>query len=43
LQYVYGIRARWREDGREVSQTTDVAVSAGETVNVKFPLERQGK
>jgi len=34
--YTYTIRARWEEDGREVTQTRQVAVSAGAKVRVDF-------
>jgi uncharacterized protein (TIGR03000 family) len=36
--YKYQIRARWKEDGREVTQTQQVSVSAGAHVRVKFPV-----
>jgi uncharacterized protein (TIGR03000 family) len=36
-QYVYTVRARWEEDGREVTQTREVTVSPGARVQVYFP------
>jgi uncharacterized protein (TIGR03000 family) len=36
-QYAYTVRARWEEDGREVTQTRDVTVSPGAHVQVTFP------
>jgi uncharacterized protein (TIGR03000 family) len=38
-RYSYKIRARWVENGREVTQTQQVAVSAGANVNVSFPVQ----
>jgi uncharacterized protein (TIGR03000 family) len=37
-RYTYEVRARWEENGREVTQTQTVAVSAGAHVSVTFPL-----
>jgi uncharacterized protein (TIGR03000 family) len=37
-QYTYEVRARWNENGREVSQTQVVGVGAGARVEVDFPL-----
>jgi uncharacterized protein (TIGR03000 family) len=34
----YEIRARWSEDGREVTQTQRVEVAPGAHVNVSFPI-----
>jgi len=39
--YTYTVRARWEENGREVTQTRQVAVSAGAKVRVDF-LEGSG-
>lgn len=36
-QYEYKIRARWKEDGKDVEQTQRVAVHAGENITVGFP------
>lgn len=36
--YSYEIRARWRDEGREVEQTQKVVIRAGERVRVRFPL-----
>jgi uncharacterized protein (TIGR03000 family) len=36
--YVYDVRARWKEHGREVTQTQVVPVVAGEHVRVTFPV-----
>jgi uncharacterized protein (TIGR03000 family) len=36
--YVYTVRARWKEGDREVTQTRFVAIHAGDWVNVSFPL-----
>jgi uncharacterized protein (TIGR03000 family) len=35
-KYTYEITARWTENGKEVSQTRQVPIQAGETVNVDF-------
>jgi uncharacterized protein (TIGR03000 family) len=37
-RYTYSIRARWEENGREVTQTQQVFVAAGAHVAVHFPL-----
>ena len=37
-RYGYAIRARWNENGQDVTQTQQVDVSAGAHVNVSFPL-----
>ena len=37
-QYSYEVRARWSENGREVNQTQQVAVSPRATVEVDFPM-----
>jgi len=37
-QYSYEVRARWSENGREVNQTQQVAVTARATVEVGFPM-----
>ena len=37
-QYTYDVRARWHENGREVTQTQKVLVSAGAHVRVDFPV-----
>jgi uncharacterized protein (TIGR03000 family) len=39
IQYTYEVRARWDENGHEVTQTRQVAVTAGTRVNVQFPLQ----
>lgn len=36
-QYTYHVRARWNENGHEVTQTQDVGVTAGAHVSVSFP------
>jgi uncharacterized protein (TIGR03000 family) len=36
-EYVYDIRARWRQHGRLVTQTRQVAVSSGGAIAIKFP------
>lgn len=36
-QYAYTVRSRWRQDGREVEQTQEVAVQPGERLTVRFP------
>jgi uncharacterized protein (TIGR03000 family) len=38
-QYAYEVRARWYENGQEVTQTQRVPVTAGAHVRVTFPLE----
>ena len=38
-QYAYEIRAHWTENGREVTQTQKVAVSAGAHIAVNFPID----
>ncbi len=35
--YAYEVTAKWKEDGREVTQSRRVLVHAGESVNVIFP------
>jgi uncharacterized protein (TIGR03000 family) len=40
VSYLYVVRARWKEDGREVEQLQSITVHAGERVNVAFPLPR---
>ena len=35
--YTYEVRARWREDGSEVTQSRRVTVRAGQQVSVTFP------
>jgi uncharacterized protein (TIGR03000 family) len=37
-QYTYEVRARWNENGHEVTQTQQVEVTAGARVEVDFPL-----
>jgi uncharacterized protein (TIGR03000 family) len=37
-RYTYEVRARWKENGHEVTQTQEVAVTAGAHVNVSFPV-----
>jgi uncharacterized protein (TIGR03000 family) len=39
-KYTYEIRARWTENGREVTQTQQVGVSAGANVRVAFPAPK---
>jgi uncharacterized protein (TIGR03000 family) len=36
-EYTYEVRARWRENGREVTQTRKAVVTAGADVEVDFP------
>jgi uncharacterized protein (TIGR03000 family) len=36
-QYTYEVRARWNENGREVTQTQKVTVTAGGDVTIDFP------
>lgn len=40
-KYAYEVRARWKEEGREVEQTQEVAVQAGEKLTVRFPTGPQ--
>jgi uncharacterized protein (TIGR03000 family) len=37
-RYAYTIRARWKENGRTVTQTRRLTVEAGENIAVRFPL-----
>jgi uncharacterized protein (TIGR03000 family) len=37
-RYLYEVRARWSENGHEVTQTQTIRVTAGAHVNVSFPL-----
>lgn len=37
-RYTYELRARWSENGQEVTQTQQVGVTAGAHVNVSFPV-----
>src|SRR5262249_60664467 len=39
VQYTYDIRARWKENGQEVTQTQQVEVAAGTHVDVHFPVQ----
>jgi uncharacterized protein (TIGR03000 family) len=36
-RYTYEVKARWKENGHEVTQTQEVFVTAGAHVNVSFP------
>jgi uncharacterized protein (TIGR03000 family) len=36
--YTYEVRARWQQDGREVTQSKNVSVTAGSYADVNFPL-----
>jgi uncharacterized protein (TIGR03000 family) len=38
-RYTYEVRARWNENGHEVTQTQKVQVTAGTHVNMHFPLQ----
>jgi len=38
-QYTYEVKARWQENGREVTQTQQVDVSAGGHFEVRFPVQ----
>jgi len=38
-RYTYELRARWNENGHEVTQTQQVAVAAGAHVSVRFPVQ----
>jgi uncharacterized protein (TIGR03000 family) len=38
--YVYTVRARWKQDGKEVDQVQAVGVQAGQTARVSFPAPR---
>jgi len=38
-RYAYEVRARWYENGQEVTQTQQVQVTAGSHVNVQFPVQ----
>jgi uncharacterized protein (TIGR03000 family) len=38
IRYSYEIRARWTDNGREVTQARKVTVTAGDHVEVTFPL-----
>jgi uncharacterized protein (TIGR03000 family) len=42
-QYAYQVRARWMENGREVTQTQKVSVTAGSRPDVTFPLPVETK
>jgi uncharacterized protein (TIGR03000 family) len=39
MRYAYDVRARWTEDGHEVTQSQPVDVTAGAHVNVQFPMQ----
>jgi uncharacterized protein (TIGR03000 family) len=41
--YTYTVEARWKENGREVTQKQDVPVAAGANVRLDFPLPSGGK
>jgi uncharacterized protein (TIGR03000 family) len=36
--FVYEVRARWREGERDVEQTRQVPIRAGDRLNVRFPI-----
>jgi uncharacterized protein (TIGR03000 family) len=36
-KYAYTVRARWKEDGQEVTQSRDVVVTPGADIQVQFP------
>jgi uncharacterized protein (TIGR03000 family) len=40
-RYTYDIRARWNENGHEVTQSQRVEVTAGAHINVTFPLRAE--
>lgn len=42
-QYAYELRARWTEDGREVTQSRRITVRAGERVSITFPQKTPEK
>lgn len=42
-RYTYEVRARWKADGRDVTQTRRVAVHAGERVSITFPEQSSDK
>jgi len=37
-QYAYDVKASWNDNGREVTQSQTVKVTAGANVNVRFPI-----
>jgi uncharacterized protein (TIGR03000 family) len=37
-RYTYEVRARWTENGHEVTQTQSIPVTAGAEIDVRFPL-----
>jgi uncharacterized protein (TIGR03000 family) len=37
-QYTYDVRARWKDNGRTVTQTRHLNVSAGDQITVRFPV-----
>src|SRR5262249_10294447 len=37
-RYTYQVRARWKENGHEVTQTQKVEVTAGAHANASFPV-----
>jgi uncharacterized protein (TIGR03000 family) len=41
-RYTYEIRARWSDNGQEVTQTQEVEVTAGVPTNVQFPVSPKG-
>jgi uncharacterized protein (TIGR03000 family) len=41
-RYAYKVEARWQENGREVTQSQRVPVSAGANVRLVFPLAAAG-
>jgi uncharacterized protein (TIGR03000 family) len=42
-RYTYEVRARWNDNGHEVTQTQKVAVTAGARVNVTFPSPTEAR
>jgi uncharacterized protein (TIGR03000 family) len=41
--YSYEVRAKWREDGREVTQSRRITFQAGEQVSIAFPVTSTAK
>jgi uncharacterized protein (TIGR03000 family) len=41
--FTYTVEARWKEDGREVTQKQDIPVAAGANIRLDFPLPTGAK
>jgi uncharacterized protein (TIGR03000 family) len=40
VSYLYLVRAKWNDNGREMEQIQSITVHTGETIRVAFPVAR---